>query len=723
MADERHKWFRWSVALGLARLRVALGTWVAVALVGGCPDRVVVSASLDAADVSPGDTADSDRGDGADANDDGSTEIVGGLHLVTVTVTLDGAPQPGVTVVQGGTEGRWVTGPEGVVEIEVDLDVVGEVGIVASHPEARTKGAEVYRTSLQPMVSIGLVRFVTEDNSSYIFQHPGEPDASLTTSKCGHCHVTINQDWFESPHRTSAKNPRLHDVYSGRALSAFKPSACASLGGVWAEGQIPGSAETALGCYNGPGLLPALSPGCSPGVDCETNAKAFGQCADCHAPGIDGDLGGRNLLEARGVAHDYGVHCDICHKVESVVLDAPAGVGGRLQIHRPSEPASISLGGILPIQFGPNPDVPNIRMGNVPREHFHTAALCAGCHELDQPVLVGASIDMDRWPSGRLPIHSTYSEWKASSLSPSAPCQSCHMPPDPGVANSADLQLFPGASVGTVGGWHRPPGAVRQHRWIGPRSEGSKMLENAAALFVDVSSDGLVHDVTVTTKNVGPAHAVPTGEPMRSLVLVVDGSCDGVPLGTLGGDAVSSVGGALAVKVLGDDWASWLQADVGDRVRVTAWSGGYRDYDGFGPFGDGTFDVTGKGWREEFVAGESLITTIVDGVASYDPPLATGDVAYLVRSDTDFAGRPGVDFARVLTGANGEEMVPHFAAVDVARDNRLLPQTAWTSLHQFGGACVAPQIQVTLYHLDVPAGLARSKGWERRARLMAQVTR
>lgn len=309
-------------------------------------------------------------------------------------------------------------------------------------------------------------------------------------------------------------------------------------------------------------------------------------------------------------------------------------------------------------------------------------------------------------------------------MNPGAPCQSCHMPPDPTVKNSADLQLFEGATVGISGGWVRPPGSVRQHSWVGPRAEDGRMLENAAALFVEVSITTDETSVSVTTKNVGPGHAIPTGEPLRSLVLVVDARCDGVSVPATGGDAVSDIGGALALKTATEDWTSWPAAQPGDVVRVVAYPGGYHDYQGYGPFGDGTFDAAAKGWRKEEVVGTVTVTSVTDaGIAAFDGPIPNGDVAYLTRASTDYAGRAGVAFARVLSDANGVRMVPHYAAVDVVSDNRLLPQQAWTSVHIFPTQCEQPEVTARLWHLDVPAGLARSKGWKRTARQMTEVTR
>ncbi len=121
----------------------------------------------------------------------------------------------------------------------------------------------------------------------------------------------------------------LQDLYAGVAAAwAGDAEACADAGGVLRVGKQPGTGDDVERCYVGTGVLPDLNPGCAE-TPCDGQAEAFGGCADCHAPGIDGALGGRDLLEARGVAHESGVHCDVCHKVESVHLDDPApGVAG-----------------------------------------------------------------------------------------------------------------------------------------------------------------------------------------------------------------------------------------------------------------------------------------------------------------------------------------------------------------------------------------------------------
>ena len=127
--------------------------------------------------------------------------------------------------------------------------------------------------------------------------------------------------------------------------------------------------------------------------------------------------------------------------------------------------------------FGPYGDVLNPRMGAVHRPLFATADLCAGCHELEQEAVVpGTTIDRTRWPSGRIPVQSTYSELRDGPLGLTVPCQSCHMPPDADVGNSADLGNVTDIGEGIAGGWYREPGSVRRHVWFGPRSAEQRML-------------------------------------------------------------------------------------------------------------------------------------------------------------------------------------------------------------------------------------------------------
>lgn len=645
-------------------------------------------------------------------------------EAVTVEVTLDGAPAPDTTVVQGGVGVHYITGQDGTVLVPIDYNVTGQLALIASHPEARI-GSRKLDEVVDGVARIALTRYDASDNPAYTFQDPGEPRRRPTTAQCSHCHQTIGDAWFNSPHRTAASNPYVHDWFSGTTHVAEDEAACAALGGVWLPGRAPGTGAAVERCFIASGALQTLNPGCV--GDC-VDAVDTGGCADCHAPattGPAGELGGQSLLDARGFAHEYGVFCDVCHRVDRVVpsSDAP-GVGGRLVLTRPSEPSSSSaLGRWQPLTFGPSHDSPNARMGSVQRDHYRDGSLCGGCHEHDAPAPPGATLDLARWPSGRLPVQSTYSEWRDGPLGDAAVCNDCHMPPEPLAWNGADLQRAGLSEIGIQGGWIRPPGSVRQHSWLGPRTPSGRMLAHAAALFVDKSVVDGVLTARVTTRNVGAGHAIPTGEPMRALVLLVEATCGEQPLTPVGGDIVPEIGGA-DLRLEGRAALEAAPLEVGDRVRAVRTTDAWHDYPGWGPFGDGTFSSADKGMPVYDWAGSSTVVALRDdGSPAFEPPLADADTYFVARGSGAHAGAPGFAFARVTVGRDGTMGVPHFEAVDLASDNRLGPQVAYTTTHRFEAACDDPVVRATLVHRRFGYREARARGWSLDDQTMTEVTR
>jgi len=649
---------------------------------------------------------------------------------VTIVVTLDGQPVANARVTQGGTTRTLTTDAEGRVTTVVDHSVAGEIVFMASVPSARIKGGDWFPGATT--IRIALTSYAPEDNTAYQFQDPGEPTRSENTGQCGHCHVTMNHDWYASPHRTSASNPTLHDLYGGSAAAFAEAATCRAANGRWVADEGGGKDPSKLGgrCIKGDSVLAALNPGACSDGECSGTPTAFGACADCHAPGIEAapgidaaPMGGRDLRDAAGHSKDYGVHCDVCHKVESVDLAAAPGVAGRLVIQRPSErSSSIGLGTWQPLTFGPHHDVSNPRMGLVQRDHFTSATLCAGCHQYDQPL---ATPNPARWPDGRLPIHSTYAEWLASPKNPDTTCQGCHMPPDTDSLNGADLQMFGGAAAsGVAAGWRRALGTVKHHSFVGPRQRDSELLESAASLAISTTnSDGnLVAKVTVS--NVFPGHAIPTGEPLRSIVLMVAATCGDKALVATGGVAIPDFGGALDRKVASDDWTTWPGAHAGELIRVIERLPEHYDYQGSGPFADGRFSPADKGMPVEHVVSQHRILAVAPaGTLTLDhalPNPTANMIAYRGSGDelpadgdpaTARAGAPGFAFAKVLVGANGARMVPHFLAIDIASDNRLLPGASWTSEHHFAATCPNPVVRATLVHRAYPLALASERGW------------
>jgi len=643
-----------------------------------------------------------------------------GQYVLETIVRLDGVPSPDTIVLQGGTQTLYKTDENGRAFVTMDWSLEGDKWILASHPKARIWGAYLPENSTPPIM-IELESY-TADNPLYEYSDPGEPQRSPSTAECGHCHKTINQSWFNSPHRRTASNPKLHDLFRGSVHSIENESDCIAAQGRWLRASLPGQSQSDFQCFFGESVLSDLNTNCAE-PPCSSNVTELGDCADCHAPGINGQLGGRDLRDATGIAYNYGVHCDVCHRVDEVLLEEPPGTGGRLKFLRPSEKASLALGGggYLPITFGPSHDVQNPRMGSVQRDHYRKATICAGCHQHEQEVLVpGQVIDRMRWPSGKLPIQTTYGEWEAGPLSPGAPCQACHMPPDPMVSNGGDLQLYPFAIIGLQGGYVRAPGTVRQHSWVGPRTPESNMLELAGAVFIEKSVSQNTVTATVTLKNVGCGHALPTGEPMRSVLLLVEAKCGTENLDATGGDVVPEFGGWVQRKANTEDWTRWTNPEVGDVVRVVRRTGAYYDYQGYGDFGNGRFTAAQKGMPKESYVGMATILEVHSSSVSFSDALPSGDLAYLVKPQA-YAGHPGFGYARVTADEAGNTMVPHYRATDIVSDNRLMPQQSWSTHHRFETTCANPVIEARLIHRPYAYQLATTRSWSLDDAIMLEV--
>lgn len=127
-----------------------------------------------------------------------------GVWSVDVLVTVDGVPTPELPVRQGGRLPIRTTGDDGRVIVPVDLAVEGGLWLMSAHPEARAEGIELSRAELPTDVEIELTRFVDVDNVDYAFRDPGEPKRNGTAAQCAHCHLRINEGWFDSAHRSSA---------------------------------------------------------------------------------------------------------------------------------------------------------------------------------------------------------------------------------------------------------------------------------------------------------------------------------------------------------------------------------------------------------------------------------------------------------------------------------------------------------------------------------------
>ena len=249
------------------------------------------------------------------------------------------------------------------------------------------------------------------------------------------------------------------------------------------------------------------------------------------------------------------------------------------------------------------------------------------------------------------------------------------------------------------------------------------MLELAATVSLTLAESEGELVASVTTKNVGAGHRIPTGEPMRSLLVEVSATCDGAPLAAVGGDVLPPWTGALEERGSDESWLSWPAASPGDRLVVTAEIGGFVDYSGYGPFGDGTFSPDQKGLvATDFAGAATILEVAADGTVTLDSPLPTGDHAYLLRDAATLAGTPGWAFARVTADSDGALFVPHAFATDIVSDNRLAPQQSWTSTHRFALCASGAVVSASLVHRNYAWSEATLRGWTLDDQLMDSVT-
>jgi hypothetical protein len=665
---------------------------------------------------------------------------------VTGTVTDGTSPVEGAAVMQGGGAVQMTTGKDGKYSITMK-NGPGIPTVVAAKLGYRSAGTEIFDL---PSGDIDLTIIYAEppDNFSYVYGDPGtgDPAHDNNTGICGHCHTTYVKDFQDSGHAEATRNSAVHDLYAGVSEVYTDQQGCEAAGGKWRTGTVPGTPTAGSKCYLGAGVLPDLNKGCGgpgeltcddPALDASKKPTAFGRCADCHAPGMDGPAGGRNLLDATGIAYAYGNHCDVCHHVKDVDLTKEPGVAGALIIQRPRELESSQPGAkVLQVLYGPEPDCPNGFMGGSWQPKFRSSELCGGCHEQKQEALVpGTSIDPVRWPNG-LPTHSTYSEWAASATPTSPTCQVCHMPPDNhGLTNSVDVAKPAGA--GLTDGFPRTPEQLRRHIFRGPVDGTPRDFDGALTLDISAAPANGALGVTVSITNANGGHAIPTGEPMRSLLLVLRADACGAEMVPSGGMTIDDWGGAATIGTVGaagvtvaGNQVTWAGASglakVGAVVRAVRPTGTYDDYVGVGFFADPTLTPPEKGIEIHAPAGEATITAVNGTTITLSAPLGAqaGDILYLGEplawppmDGTDaiaLAGRAGYSFARTLVDASGARGAPHYRAVDMISDNRIPPLATAKTTHSFAipPGCNAATVSAVLLYRPFPLVLGRERGWE-----------
>jgi nitrate/TMAO reductase-like tetraheme cytochrome c subunit len=208
------------------------------------------------------------------------------------------------------------------------------------------------------------------------------------------------------------------------------------------------------------------------GEDYGTEAKKV--CLGCHAP-LAVKLGDFDLVKK--VSWE-GVTCDFCHSIRAVDMSGA------------NPKATVELSNL---KSGPSKDSVSPAHATAFSKVHTESETCAVCHEYKN--------------AGGFAVVTTYSEWRQSPAGKGGiPCQGCHMylvqgqVVDPRVRRDSSHQV----------NLHEMPG-----------SHSIEQLNKALKAWMTVKRDADRLLVTVRLTNDGAGHYLPTGSPMRQIVLEV----------------------------------------------------------------------------------------------------------------------------------------------------------------------------------------------------------
>lgn len=497
-------------------------------------------------------------------------------------VTDGTAPLAGALVRIQATEYETYTDDQGHFVLE-DVPVSSSNTVVAWHQGYTFGWADLDgdRSSL----AINLTPHHKVDHLDYEW----DPSAN-----CGECHPSYTE-WKADAHGTSAQNPRFLTMYSGKNL----------------EGKRSRNSNYDMGLPSAPDPdQPYYGPGFK--VD---YPNRDGNCAACHTPmasQIETQNGcswnGCHMYEtidrsdeltdgvsphaATGVASE-GISCDFCHKIAEVHLDAETGLPD------PEAPGIVSLSLLRPepgnqFLMGTIDDVSRDRDSFNPL--YGESQYCAACH-------VGYF--------GETLIYNSYGEWVESGYSgdDGQSCQDCHMP----VSEPVEDRLAPvGQAVAWVRertgrelpaplaelaqrsgrsyfvypekeGVYRPAEQIHDHDM--PGASDPEFLRSAVDLQATAETVDSTIRLNVDVTNRGAGHHLPTGSPLRQVILVVEPlsqSGETLPLlqGPLLPDWMLDLAGQPGrsfVKILRDEvtgeaptWAQWRNVTVESDSRIPA---------------------------------------------------------------------------------------------------------------------------------------------------------
>ncbi|MBI5667963.1 MAG: hypothetical protein HZC41_08125 [Chloroflexi bacterium] len=398
-----------------------------------------------------------------------------GWRIVRGVVLDDKTPVSGAIVRIQGSATFTMTNGRG--EFEIAAPPAG-TPLTAWSP-----GYYVSATSAENQV-IQLRRHTTRDNPSYDFISATETNSDRACRQChaGQPAMPVDE-WQQDAHAQAAVNPRFLSLYNGTTLDGRtgKPT------------QYRFDMDAGLNVPVAPSLGQA---GVGAGFRLDLPDQA-GPCAACHVPilALESPYNA-NPNAATGVARE-GITCDFCHKLWNVRVNADGLPSPHLpgvlsvQMLRPPEGEQVFLG---PFDDTPGSDI----FSPLQNE----SRFCAACHT---GTFWGVT------------MYNSFGEWLDSPYSDPTTgqtCQDCHMP-HTGVTGFVNLppdvtQFVP----------QRDPQTIFSHRM--PGASDVDLLQNTATLELNAHADGNELLVTARVTNTNAGHHIPTDNPLRNMLLLID---------------------------------------------------------------------------------------------------------------------------------------------------------------------------------------------------------
>jgi hypothetical protein len=490
--------------------------------------------------------------------------------VITGVVYDAEGPVAGATVRVQLTEYETTSAKDGSFTLS-DLTMTEPVSVTAWAAGYYVGGTTAI-AGLVPVI-ITLRPHFTTDNLDYDWFEFGGIEGSASCAPCHHSY----EEWKADAHGQSAVNPRFLTMYEGT--------------------DVHGN-QSPLTKYTGKvARLDDLDePHYGPGYKLDFPNRT-GNCAACHTPlaakidpddtcawsgchteltgqrspsvpdpiALPSDEYGVGPTDLTGDAAD-GVGCDFCHKIGEVILDPETGLPyadrpgiSSMRLYRPEEGQELF--------FGTFDDVTR-RVTYLPLEE--ESAFCAPCHYGVFGGVVGPGE-----VAGGVVIYNSYGEWLESPYSDpetGQTCQDCHMP-----VTDYDYFCYPEQ------GGLRPRHPIHDHTMPGAKDEA--LLQNSVTMNTSARLDGGEVEVEVGITNDKTGHHVPTGVPLRHMILAVRATdADGNLLKLRGGPVLPDWTGDYAgqpgryyAKILEDEWtgesptgAYWRDIRLVEDTRLAA---------------------------------------------------------------------------------------------------------------------------------------------------------